>query len=108
LEVLGADWSNGAKKFLVVPGATVDSSITKDSLDKCSFIDFAASFVLMIIGVSMLHWWFMEMTMIFFVAAVVVGIIAGIKEKTFVETFIFQVRDLILAFVLFTENNLFC
>jgi uncharacterized ion transporter superfamily protein YfcC len=58
-------------------------------------IVFAASFVLMIIGVSMLHWWFMEMTMIFFVAAIVVGIIAGIKEKTFVETFVKGANELL-------------
>jgi uncharacterized ion transporter superfamily protein YfcC len=37
----------------------------------------------------------MEMTMLFLVAAVVVGIIAGIKEKIFVETFVKGANDLL-------------
>jgi uncharacterized ion transporter superfamily protein YfcC len=58
-------------------------------------IVFAASFVVMIIGVSMLKWWFMEMTMIFFVAAVLVGVIARIKEKLFVEQFVKGASELL-------------
>jgi uncharacterized ion transporter superfamily protein YfcC len=60
-----------------------------------TLIVFAASFITMIIGVSMFKWWFMEMTMIFLVAAVLVGIIAGIKEKIFVETFVKGANELL-------------
>jgi len=56
---------------------------------------FAASFITMIIGVSMLGWWYMEMTSVFFVAAVVVGVIAGIREKVFVEQFVKGANDLL-------------
>lgn len=58
-------------------------------------IVFAASFITMIVGVSMFKWWFMEMTMIFLLAAVLVGIIAGIKEKIFVETFVKGANELL-------------
>jgi uncharacterized ion transporter superfamily protein YfcC len=58
-------------------------------------IVFAASFITMIIGVSMLHWWFMEMTMIFLLAAVLVGIIAGTNEKIFVDTFVKGANELL-------------
>ena len=56
---------------------------------------FASSFIIMIVGVSMLGWWYMEMTSIFFVAAVVVGVIAGIREKIFVEQFVKGANELL-------------
>lgn len=48
---------------------------------------FTLSFVVMIIGVSMLDWWFVEMTATFLVGAIIIGFIAKIKESVFVETF---------------------
>jgi uncharacterized ion transporter superfamily protein YfcC len=62
---------------------------------RATLIIFAASFIIMIIGVSKLGWWFMEMTMIFLVAALVVGFIAGIKEKIFIENFVKGANDLL-------------
>ncbi len=49
---------------------------------------FALCFLVMIYGVSQLNWWFLEMTAVFFVGAIFIGIIAKIKESVFVETFI--------------------
>lgn len=58
-------------------------------------IVFLASFIVMIAGVSQWGWWFLEMTTVFFVAAILVGIIARIKEKTFVEQFVKGANDLL-------------
>ncbi|MEI6865838.1 YfcC family protein [Flavicella sp.] len=56
---------------------------------------FINCFVLMIYGVSQLNWWFLEMTTVFFVGAILIGIIGGIREKTFVNTFILGASDLL-------------
>jgi len=56
---------------------------------------FAASFIMMIIGVSVLKWWFMEMTILFLVASVLIGIVIGISEKKFVEQFVKGANDLL-------------
>mgnify|MGYP003667584256 CR=1 FL=1 len=48
---------------------------------------FSLCFVIMIIGVSFLDWWFVEMTSVFLVGAILVGFIAKIKESVFVEEF---------------------
>ena len=60
-----------------------------------TLIVFAMAFVVMIIGVSALGWWFMEMTMIFLVAAVLVGFIAAVPEKKFVEQFVKGANELL-------------
>jgi len=51
-------------------------------------IVFVLCFALMIYGVSSLDWWFLEMTTIFFVGSIVVGIIAWMKERVFVDEFV--------------------
>ena len=56
---------------------------------------FSACFMIMIIGVSMLDWWFLEMTVTFFVGAILIGIIAKIKERDFVEIFVKGAGDLL-------------
>jgi uncharacterized ion transporter superfamily protein YfcC len=48
---------------------------------------FTASFILMVIGVSMLDWWFTEMASVFLVGAILIGIIAKINESDFVNAF---------------------
>ncbi len=58
-------------------------------------IVFLLSFALMIYGVSNLDWWFLEMTTVFFVSSVLIGIIAWIKETTFVDQFIKGANDLL-------------
>lgn len=49
---------------------------------------FALCFVVMIFGVSQLEWWFLEMTTVFFVGAILIGFLAKIQEANFVETFV--------------------
>lgn len=56
---------------------------------------FLAAFVVMIIGVSQWKWSYMEMTTVFFVAAIFVGVVAQIKEKIFVEQFVKGANDLL-------------
>ena len=49
---------------------------------------FTLCFVVMIYGVVKLEWWFIEMTTVFLTGAILIGIIAKIKETVFVETFV--------------------
>ncbi|HAB61467.1 MAG TPA: hypothetical protein DCE48_12385 [Lachnospiraceae bacterium] len=57
-------------------------------------IIFILSFVVMIYGVSNLGWWFEEMTALFLVSGVIIGIFAGMGEKIFINTFIAGAADL--------------
>lgn len=57
-------------------------------------IIFILSFVVMIYGVANLGWWFEEMTALFLVSGVIIGIFAGMGEKIFVNTFIAGAADL--------------
>jgi len=57
-------------------------------------IIFILSFVVMIYGVANLGWWFEEMTALFLVSGIIIGIFAGMGEKIFVNTFIAGAADL--------------
>ena len=48
---------------------------------------FSASFIVMIIGVSLLDWWFTEMASVFLVGAILIGFVAKINESDFVNAF---------------------
>lgn len=48
---------------------------------------FATCFIIMIIGVALLDWWFIEMTSIFLVGAIAIGFIAKMNESDFVYAF---------------------
>ncbi|MCK7591858.1 YfcC family protein [Subsaxibacter sp. CAU 1640] len=62
---------------------------------------FTMSFVVMIIGVSALDWWFVEMTATFLVGAIIIGFVAKIKERTFVEAFAKGAAELLsVAFII--------
>lgn len=62
---------------------------------------FTASFVLMIIGVAKLHWWYVEMTTVFLIGAILIGIIARIKEGDFIDAFVKGAADLLgVAFII--------
>jgi uncharacterized ion transporter superfamily protein YfcC len=56
---------------------------------------FVASFGIMIWGVSSQGWWFMEMTTVFFVAAILIGVVIRVPEKTFVQEFVKGANDLL-------------
>lgn len=49
---------------------------------------FVTTFLIMIIGVSGLHWWLLEMTTLFLAAAVIAGFIMWKGEKTFINSFL--------------------
>lgn len=62
---------------------------------------FTLSFVVMIYGVSHLKWWFVEMGTVYLTAAIIIAIIANIKEYTFVEVFVRGANDLLgVAFII--------
>lgn len=64
-------------------------------------ITFVMCFVVMIFGVSQLDWWFLEMTTVFLIGAILIGIIARIKESIFVEEFMKGANDLLsVAFII--------
>ena len=56
---------------------------------------FSMSFIVMVFGVSQLDWWFIEMTSVFFVGAILIGFIGRIKESVFVETFVKGASELL-------------
>ena len=62
---------------------------------------FALSFIIMIIGVTSLHWWFLEMTTLFLVAAVIAGFIFRKGEKTFIDAFLRGAEEMLgVAFII--------
>ena len=56
---------------------------------------FTLSFAVMIWGVSAGGWWMAEMSALFLVAAILVGIIARMGEEEFCDTFVDGARDLL-------------
>ena len=56
---------------------------------------FAASFAVMIWGVSVGGWWMAEMSALFIAASIVVGVIARMGEEEFTATFVDGARDLL-------------
>jgi uncharacterized ion transporter superfamily protein YfcC len=56
---------------------------------------FASCFVIMIVGVSMLDWWFIEMTAVFLVGSILIGLLSRVKESEFVDTFVKGASDLL-------------
>ena len=56
---------------------------------------FALSFAVMIWGVSAGGWWMAEMSGLFIVAAILVGLIARMGEEEFTDTFVDGARDLL-------------
>ncbi len=74
------------KSEVDAPALTVRYSIV--------LILFVLTFVVMIYGVSKRDWWFGEMTALFLVSGILIGIIAGLREKEFVNQFIAGAADL--------------
>ncbi|MBV7271740.1 YfcC family protein [Clostridium sp. PL3] len=56
---------------------------------------FGLAFVVMVWGVSTQEWWFLEMTTLFLVVGIIIGIISGMGEKEFVSKFVAGAGDLI-------------
>ncbi len=62
---------------------------------KLIMLVFVAAFAVMIWGVSAGGWWMAEMSGLFIVASIVVGIIARMSEEDFTNTFVDGARDLL-------------
>ncbi|MBL3655417.1 YfcC family protein [Fulvivirga sediminis] len=62
---------------------------------KVLFALFALSFAVMIYGVARLNWWFEEMTALFLVASILIGLIQRINERAFVDVFITGAKELL-------------
>ena len=80
---------------------SADDSVTFTNRLRLIILIFSSCFIVMIIGVSFLDWWFVEMTATFLVGAIIIGIIAKIKEGDFVEIFARGAADLLsVAFII--------
>lgn len=69
-------------------GNTTHSTLKLTGRLRLILLVFILCFVIMVYGVSQLEWWFIEMTSVFLVGAILIGFIAKIKETTFVDTFV--------------------
>ncbi|OIQ36345.1 MAG: hypothetical protein BM563_11020 [Bacteroidetes bacterium MedPE-SWsnd-G1] len=68
---------------------------------KLVLLIFGTCFVVMVYGVMQLEWWFMEMTSVFFVGALLIGFITKFKESEFVDVFMKGAGDLLsVAFII--------
>jgi len=76
-------------------GNSTETTVEFTTRLRLALLVFGLCFVVMIIGVSLLEWWFIEMTAVFLVGAVIIGIITKIKETAFVETFVKGASDLL-------------
>jgi uncharacterized ion transporter superfamily protein YfcC len=76
-------------------GNTSTETIKFTSRLRLALFVFAMCFAIMIYGVVFLEWWFVEMTATFLVGSILIGIITGIKESTFVDTFVKGAADLL-------------
>lgn len=62
---------------------------------------FTLCFVVMIIGVSKLNWWYVEMTTVFLVGSIIIGFLAKLKESEFLAAFAKGAGDLLsVAFII--------
>ena len=62
---------------------------------RLALLVFTTCFIVMIVGVSMLDWWFLEMTTTFLVGAIGIGFITKINEGVFIDVFIKGAGDLL-------------
>ncbi len=74
---------------------TAADAATFTGLHKIVLILFAATFAVMIWGVSMGGWWMAQMSGLFLVAAVVIGIVGRLGEGKLVDSFVNGARDLL-------------
>ncbi|MGI9491938.1 MAG: YfcC family protein, partial [Geminicoccaceae bacterium] len=76
-------------------GREKDGEVEFTTTRKIILLIFALSFAVMIWGVSAGGWWMAEMSGLFIVAAILVGLIARMSEQEFTDTFVDGARDLL-------------
>lgn len=83
---------------LKVPFPSVSRAESASTLSTKSILlllVFSATFLLMVYGVISLEWWFGEMTALFLVAALVLGVIIRKGETAFINSFISGAKDML-------------
>jgi uncharacterized ion transporter superfamily protein YfcC len=70
-----------------------DGSLT--SRQKWALGLFTGTFGMLVVGITRLHWWMVEMSALFFVAAVIAGLVIGYSEKELVREFITGAADMV-------------
>lgn len=82
-------------------GSHSDQKIELTGRHKLMLTVFTLSFVIMIIGVSMLDWWYVEMTTVFLVGSILIGFLAQLKESDFLDAFAKGAGELLsVAFII--------
>lgn len=78
--------TEGIYRWPTSPGA--EGAAPLDVKTKLLLAVFLFTFVVMVTGVVRWHWWLTEMTIVFFVSAMIIGFVAKLSEKIFVEKFV--------------------
>ncbi len=79
----------------------LDHSVKLTMRLKVIIFIFSLSFIVMIVGVSVLNWWFVEMTATFLVGAILIGFVGKMKETDFVHAFSSGAGELLsVAFII--------
>ncbi|WP_417520414.1 YfcC family protein [Marinobacter sp.] len=92
--VVSRQWDAHRRLFLGKHENEVDdSTLTRTQI--VALLIFAATFVVMIWGVSSQGWWMARMGALFFGAAIVIGFIARLGEKKLTGSFVDGARDLL-------------
>ncbi|WES69027.1 YfcC family protein [Superficieibacter sp. HKU1] len=76
-------------------GEKTQDSLAFTPVRKLILVIFALAFAVMIYGVSVQGWWMAEISAVFLVAAIIVGIIARMSEEELTSTFINGARELL-------------
>ena len=92
--VVSKQWDAHRRLFLGNNSDDVQES-TLNKTQIVALLIFAATFVVMIWGVSTQDWWMARMGALFFGSAIVIGIIARLGEKKLTGSFVDGARDLL-------------
>ncbi len=76
-------------------GGKANADLSFTGLHQIVLILFALTFAVMIWGVSSQGWWMAQMSGLFLIAAIIIGIIARLGEARLVDTFVNGARDLL-------------
>ncbi|WP_281648235.1 YfcC family protein [Parendozoicomonas sp. Alg238-R29] len=97
-ESLVADQKECNEEFFLKNGAEV---LEFTASRKLILVLFAVTFGIMIWGVSSGGWWMAEMSALFLVASIVIGLLGRLSEEELTDTFVDGARDLLgVAFVI--------
>lgn len=75
--------------------AASEANAKMGGMNKLLLVLFALTFAVMIWGVSVQGWWFEEMTVLFLVAAIIIGLLQRMGEYNFIGAFVDGARDLL-------------